>query len=671
MRAEQHRWRWWVAAAMAATALYGCDEDDPAPNVQLDAGPESDAGGGDAGTGASDAGPAAATRFLLRIENISGEGPLPSPISPGVALASATANPIFAVNQADRGQGLAALAEDGAAAGLGAALTGSVVFDTPVGATAAGPAMAGGAYEVEVSARPGEQLTFATMFVQSNDLFLAPADRIALFDAGGAALAERDVTSMVDLWDVGSEANEAPGAGPNQAPRQSGANVGPSEGMVRAFVASTHALPLASALVDVTVSETGGTYTITLDNTSGAVGTLPTPISPLLWAAHAATASLFTEGAAASSGLEALAEDGDPAGWVTALTGQTGIGTVGSQGAAPAAPGAQLSFQVTPTAAAPVLSFATMVVETNDAFIALPPSGVALLTSANAPRPAAEVQAEIRRRLAVWDAGTEADQIPGVGPDQAPRQTGVNTGAADPVGTVRRHADATNALATLGDLVEVDVVNGSASGTFDVTISTIGVDAGFPTLTPVVWALHTSATALFTAGAPASAGLEALAEDGATAALEAALTADAAVGSSGVQAMATGASTAGPIDPGGSYTFSVTPDATHRYLSFATMLVPSNDAFLAFGPAGVALLNAAGNPRSDMDIATDIAATLAAWDAGTEQNQAGAAGSDQAPRGTANTGEAEGNGFLRLMPDGVWRYPAPADIVRVTIRPAP
>ena len=43
-----------------------------------------------------------------------------------------------------------------------------------------------------------------------------------------------DVTSRIRLWDAGTEVNEEPGLGPNQAPRQHAPNTGPAEnGVVR------------------------------------------------------------------------------------------------------------------------------------------------------------------------------------------------------------------------------------------------------------------------------------------------------------------------------------------------------------------------------------------------------------------------------------------------------
>ena len=87
----------------------------------------------------------------------------------------------------------------------------------------------GGMYSFSFNAGKGHYLSLATMFVQSNDLFYAPAmDGIPLYDGSGNAVTG-DMTAMLNLWDAGTEVNEEPGAGPNQAPRQSGPNTGMDE----------------------------------------------------------------------------------------------------------------------------------------------------------------------------------------------------------------------------------------------------------------------------------------------------------------------------------------------------------------------------------------------------------------------------------------------------------
>ena len=283
---------------------------------------------------------AGGTAFTVRIENVSGGSSLPGPFAPGVWAVHSGADPLFADGAADYGDGLVAVAEDGDPTALGASLAGdpslfdSGVFNTPEGAGGPAPIFPGEAYEFTVLADPANRnLSLATMLVQSNDAFLAPdGSGIELFDAGDNPISG-DVTALVELWDVGSEVNEAPGMGPNQAPRQGGPDTGAMEGGVHSFDNSTRSLPIASGIAMVTVVENSGTFSITLENISGDSGALDTPIAPLFYATHDDTWALFTPGAPEpGDGLEVLAEDGSPADLVASYMGAPGTDEVGSAG---------------------------------------------------------------------------------------------------------------------------------------------------------------------------------------------------------------------------------------------------------------------------------------------------------------------------------------------------
>jgi hypothetical protein len=182
------------------------------------------------------------TTFHVRIENVSTGTTLrsangetaPAPNSPGLWVVHTGKRVVFTSGKPDRGMGLEAHAEDGNPSQLAAAVkkmkavVTSGAFDTPVGDEKAGPALPGKAYEFTFEAKQGERLTITTMFGQSNDLFYAPSDDgIALFENG--APISGDLTGRFHLWDAGTEVNEEPGFGPNQAPRQAAPNTGPSE----------------------------------------------------------------------------------------------------------------------------------------------------------------------------------------------------------------------------------------------------------------------------------------------------------------------------------------------------------------------------------------------------------------------------------------------------------
>ncbi len=143
---------------------------------------------------------------------------------------------LFAEGTADRGEGLESLAEDGDPSTLVATLSDvstvavAAVFNTPDGAAEPGPALPGGSYSFTFDATPGDYLSFATMFIESNDWFFAPdSSGIALFADDGTPITG-DISDMVSLWDAGTEVDETPGQGANQGPRQAAPNTGDDQG---------------------------------------------------------------------------------------------------------------------------------------------------------------------------------------------------------------------------------------------------------------------------------------------------------------------------------------------------------------------------------------------------------------------------------------------------------
>lgn len=56
------------------------------------------------------------------------------------------------------------------------------------------------------------------------------------------------------LWDAGTEVNEEPGVGPNQAPRQPAPNTGPSEHGVVRPVRDGYTYPATAEVIRVTIT---------------------------------------------------------------------------------------------------------------------------------------------------------------------------------------------------------------------------------------------------------------------------------------------------------------------------------------------------------------------------------------------------------------------------------
>ena len=208
------------------------------------------------------------TRFTITVDNISkGEvlklsnGKTAPFVSAPVlwAVHGGSANPIFTGGQPDAGKGLETLAETGNPEPLAKSLTGATgivsigAAAVPVGASGAGPIGPGKGYSFEVEAAPGQALSVAWMFGQSNDLFYSNDRAIALFDAAGKPV-RGDMTAQLSLWDAGTEVNEEPGLGPNQGPRQKTPDAGVPEHQAVAHVHDKYTYPGTGNVLRMTIT---------------------------------------------------------------------------------------------------------------------------------------------------------------------------------------------------------------------------------------------------------------------------------------------------------------------------------------------------------------------------------------------------------------------------------
>jgi len=162
-------------------------------------------------------------------------------------------------------------------------------------------------------------------------------------------------------------------------------------------------------------------------------------LSPGLWVLQEKKAGLFTEGKPASKGLESQAEDGDPsglAGWLMARHHASSLHGVfntpmGMMGPGPIRPGESYEFSFTASPGMK-LSMIMMNGQSNDEFYAPEENGIALFDKKGMP-----LSGDITAKLILWDAGTEVSEELGIGPNQGPRQKGMNTGI-DEHGVVTR-----------------------------------------------------------------------------------------------------------------------------------------------------------------------------------------------------------------------------------------
>ncbi len=376
----------------------------------------------------------------------------------------------------------------------------SGAFTTPVGASEPAPIGPGGAYEFSFAAPPGARLSLATMFVQSNDWIYASGEEgIPLYNQDGSKNTG-DVTAMIDLYDAGTEMDQEAGTGSNQAPRQDSPATGPEDSNSNVRQVNKSDLPSDEEVIKVTISS-NSTYgfTVRIENVSTSntletsEGSKAVPLSPGVFAVHHASESallfetgqpdygeglediaedgmpsmlaehlgsitgitpvyapgayavyegenpLFMSGSSATgNGLEAMAEDGMPGMLKASLDETDRVHTSGvfntpsgSQDPGPLTPGSSYSFTFEAEEGTK-LSFATMYVHSNDWFYAPVETGLSLFENGTPNT------GSFTDQVHLWDSGTEANEEPGIGANQAPRQSDVDTGPADPNSNVRR-----------------------------------------------------------------------------------------------------------------------------------------------------------------------------------------------------------------------------------------
>ncbi len=350
----------------------------------------------------------------------------------------------------------------------------------------------GESYSFSFHAGKGHSLQFATMFVKSNDLFIAPSDAgLALYD--GDMPLTGNITSMLNLWDAGTEVNEEPGSGPNQPMSQSAPNTGMDENGVVHLVNDGFTYPALNEVIKATISHDGGTmFTVTLENVSDG-SSLATPLAPGTWVVHSAGQNpMFAEGEQASPGLEALAEDGDVSLMDGNLSSRSGLlipfapgaysvgesNAVFSVGAAadsaleglaedgdvsgfsnvfntpegasmpgPLMPGNSYAFSFTAEPGAR-LSLALMFVQSNDWFVGL--DNVALF---NGDTP---VSGDLTAQAVLYDAGTEVDEYAGAGKNQPLCQSSSNAGD-DEQATVMPETAAGAHVPAVADMLKITI----------------------------------------------------------------------------------------------------------------------------------------------------------------------------------------------------------------------
>jgi hypothetical protein len=155
-------------------------------------------------------------------------------LAPGVIIAHDPDFVLFTEGSAVDIPELETLAEDGDPGPLADALAGlDGVFAAEVFAHQdeityeASASLPGQSAYGQITAPRGSVVTVAFMYGESNDCFFANAVPVEAIVKGNPNLG--GLGDAVTLWDAGTEVNQEPGLGPDQAPRQSAPGAGTEE----------------------------------------------------------------------------------------------------------------------------------------------------------------------------------------------------------------------------------------------------------------------------------------------------------------------------------------------------------------------------------------------------------------------------------------------------------
>jgi hypothetical protein len=179
------------------------------------------------------------------------------------------------------------------------------------------------------------------------------------------------------------------------------------------------------------------TYTVTITNLTGGQ-----PLTPALATTHKGSDGLFTVGTPASAELQQIAENGNLDPMAARVTSDSDFSDLviqaGNTGVPPIMPGETVTFEITAAPPFNFLSWASMLICTNDGF-----------TGVDTLRLPSRVGDSVSASTQGYDAGTEvnteafADLVPPCGPLTGQDSMGGGTGASDPTlaenGVIHHH----------------------------------------------------------------------------------------------------------------------------------------------------------------------------------------------------------------------------------------
>jgi len=314
--------------------------------------------------------------FVVQIENLSGGSLLPTAFSPAVwAVFSSQTNPLFQTGSY-ASAGLQSFAEDANPANLlSEVLNKTGVLSAGVATGGVQPVAGfvglngipiGGQVSFGVRAKPGDKFSFVAQFWESNNDFYG-TEPIPLFDKNGNTVSG---SFEVNLYYGGTEAEETPGAGSFQPPRQRFAGDGTKTSFPVSLKDVGYYVPATSTVIRLTITP-ASSFSVKLENIGNA--TLSAPF----WAVSTQPNALFTLGQAPSSAFAALATSGASSQLISSLSSSTGVLFAGQGSTSNIPPSSFAQWTVTATPGS-MLFLATKVVGQTATFVSTYPGGLDL-----------------------------------------------------------------------------------------------------------------------------------------------------------------------------------------------------------------------------------------------------------------------------------------------------
>ncbi len=392
----------------------------------------------------------APTTYRVTIQNLT-EG---QPFTPPVITSHSPVGGIFEVGQ-PASAGVQDVAENGGVPTLVAELesAGRSVGEVVVAESQAQPPLLPGeSVTAELGAlRRHRRLSFASMLICTNDGFTG-VDGLRLPNRAGTS-----IVAYANAYDAGTERNTedfddlVPPCGPLTGVDSGGAGTGMSDptlaenGVIAGHEGVAGGSDLDPMLHDwddpvakitVTRVDHAPRYEVTIAN-----HTTGQPFTPAVVIAHNRRFDLYEADQQASAAIQGLAENGDVPGVVAATEGARGVFSL-DVGAGPILAGDEASIEVITARNVARVSFASMLICTNDGF-----------TGIDSVRLPKWVGHTTTLALRAYDAGTERntedfdDLVPPCGPLTGVDSGGAGTGLSNPAlaqgGVIRPHSGIT------------------------------------------------------------------------------------------------------------------------------------------------------------------------------------------------------------------------------------